>query len=534
VTEPSFESLRDQLRERGYLSRGIERWFALDPWKSRTFWSELLVVALKAGVLTGSAAAVFMTAVMLLRNRPASAIDAAALFVLYALSAIAMSMLLVTAVGLLLKSRPELAIDRPAGLLAIAVTCATLVIAPMVLWWRFFDAGSTTPELIAGAALIAATFAIAVVAISAALLSFSIYELRRIPAIHRTSRVLPLAMSALAAGLVALAVTGAHDPREAAPPLQVIVTPTDAKIALIAVDGLSEQLFASRPNLATMLPKRWSVAPLGGSTAERWATVGSGIRPEMHGVHAIEGFRIRGSANVLQAVSGVDVVLRAAARAGIVTRQPMPPSVRRRDFVWEIAGARGVAAVDVNWWTAGVNHGSSRSIAQAGLFSAAEGDPIRLDALATSRLMTEVRHDRPRLAVVYLPGLDIILNRSSADRSLQFAATTRALDGLESLVKELAAAGYAPLLVGMPGESQQGSAVVATLLPIAPPHSLYDVAPTLCNLFGFPASREMPGITLASPGADRIDSYGARRRDSASAGVTQEYYDSLKALGYIR
>src|SRR5256885_1852509 len=47
----SVDDLRSQLRERGYLSHGIERWFALDPWSSRAFWLELATVAAKASLL---------------------------------------------------------------------------------------------------------------------------------------------------------------------------------------------------------------------------------------------------------------------------------------------------------------------------------------------------------------------------------------------------------------------------------------------------------------------------------------------------
>ena len=41
------DDLRSQLRDRGYLSQGIERWFALDPWSSPAFWVELSIVAAK-------------------------------------------------------------------------------------------------------------------------------------------------------------------------------------------------------------------------------------------------------------------------------------------------------------------------------------------------------------------------------------------------------------------------------------------------------------------------------------------------------
>ncbi len=535
MPEPSFETLRQQLRERGYLSRGIERWFSLDPWKSRTFWSELLVVALKAGVLAGTAAGVFLTTVMLLRNRPSAAIEGAVLFPLYGITSTILAMFIVMFMALLLKSRPALAIDRPTGLLAIALTSSAIFVAPLIAWWRHFEGTSENQELVLGAALLATTFIIAVVAISAALLSFSIYELRRIPAIHRSSRILPLAVGALAVALIAAVASRGSGPRDAASPLQVVVSQSKTRIALIAVDGLSEELLRARPSLTSAFAKTWPLPRLGGSTAERWATIGTGVQPATHGVHAIEGFRIRSSPNVLQAVSSLDVVLRSAAQAGIITRQPMPPSVRRRDFLWEIAGARGVTATDVNWWTAsGQIAGASRSFSQSSIFSASGGDPLRVDALAAARLRDEIRQHQPRLITVYLPALDIILNRGTADRSMQFASSARALEGLEALVRETAASGYSILLVGMPGDSQLGHAVVATMSPMATPQSIYDVTPTICDLLGFPASREMPGKTLGNMRAERIDSYGLRRHDSTATAVTQEYYDSLKSLGYIR
>ena len=61
----SVDDLRWQLRERGYLSHGIERWFALDPWRSRAFWVELTIVAAKAAILIGAFALLPLVAIML-------------------------------------------------------------------------------------------------------------------------------------------------------------------------------------------------------------------------------------------------------------------------------------------------------------------------------------------------------------------------------------------------------------------------------------------------------------------------------------
>src|SRR3954463_9989776 len=78
------DSLRQQLKDRGYLTHGIERWFALDPWSSRAFWLELVTVALKAALLIAAFGALPMTAVMLFRNAPAGALETLGLFAVYA------------------------------------------------------------------------------------------------------------------------------------------------------------------------------------------------------------------------------------------------------------------------------------------------------------------------------------------------------------------------------------------------------------------------------------------------------------------
>jgi len=60
--------------------------------------------------------------------------------------------------------------------------------------------------------------------------------------------------------------------------------------------------------------------------------------------------------------------------------------------------------------------------------------------------------------------------------------------------------------------------------------STHDVAPTLLELLGFPASAEMPGAARET----RIPTYGPRNASSQTTKVDQEYYDNLKSLGYIK
>ncbi|HEX2122661.1 MAG TPA: alkaline phosphatase family protein [Thermoanaerobaculia bacterium] len=533
---PDVDSLRAQLKDRGYLTHGIERWFALDPWSSRAFWVELTLVALKAATLIAAFAALPMTAVMLFRDAPLSTYETLALFVTYAAAWLVVAFALVVLVALVLKLRPALPIDTPRALLAISLAAAALLVLLVAFWWSGFDTAPSTAELVAGAALIAIFLVVATIVVSAALLSFSIYELQRVPAIHQKPRTVP--MAAAAAVLIALLFVPAYAERERDPvePM-VVTTPTSRRVALIAVDGLTYELVQSRPELWRAL----TVTPVrgvgGDSTTERWASLGTGVPTDAHGVRAIEGVRFRGGRHILQRVSRADVVLMEAAPAlKLARREPLPPTVRRREYVWEIVAGRGVPSVAVNWWTtADERKGALTSIGPESIFASARGDALRLDALATSRFLGAIDRAKPRLATVYLPALDVILNRIEIDRTAQLAQSIRAIEGVAALIAAVRARGYDVVLAGLPGDRQLGSPVIASTLPLQRAQSAWDVSPTLLDLLGFPLSQEMPGRSLAGTTAEpRIASYGNRATSRSAQSVNEEYYDNLKSLGYIQ
>jgi len=528
----SVDDLRQQLRQRGYLTHGIERWFALDPWSSRAFWLELVLVALKAATLIGVFTALPRTAIMLFRNYPLNAFETLMLFLTYAAAWLVVAFVLVILIALILKLRPALPIDTPRALLAISLAAAALLVAPVAAWWYRFDTAPTTAELIAGAALTAIFFVVAAIVVSAALLSFSIYELQRVPAIHQKPRGVPMAVAA--AALIALLFVPAYAERERTAIEPMVVTrPTSTRVALIAVDGLTREILQLQPRLAVL-----DVPPLpGDSTTERWASLGTGVRTEAHGVRAIEGVRFRGGRHILQRISRIDgVLMNAAPLLKIARREPLPPTVRRREYIWEIVARRGVPSVAVNWWTtADERAGGLVSVGQESIFAAARGDALRVDELATARFLQEVDRTKPRFATVYLPALDVILNRSSLDQTTKLAQSLRALDGVSSLVRALRLRGYDVIVAGLPGDHQFGRGVVASNLHLrAPGHSWY-VAPTILDLLGFPLSAEMPGHSLIGPSTEpRIPSYGRRNATQPAHGVNEEYYQNLKSLGYIR
>jgi len=500
----SVDDLRQQLRERGYLSHGIERWFALDPWSSRMFWVELIIVAAKGALLIGAFAMLPLVAIMLFRNHPLTGWETLLMAVAYGGTAFAAGFLLLIVLALILKLRPALALDTPRALLGISFAVSALLTASIAIWWSQFGSAPSLPELLAGLILTVTFFLIATVVISAALLSFSIYELKRVPAIHQRSRGAPMSIAAaILTALLFLPAYAAQERRAPESPIQVVTSPTAHRIAFIAVDGLTYELARSVEDSGPPLSGQPRAAVLQipamseKSTTERWASIGIGVPSRLHGVRAVEGVRFRGGRHLVQSLSNADLVLHdIAPPIGLAHREPLPPTVRRRDFVWEIFAARGVPSLSVNWWTTDdLRSGALESIGQASIFAAAANNPVELDS----------------------------------------GASKRALDGVAETVKAMRQRRYELILLGLPGDRQSGRGVLVSTIPLArPPASAYDVAPTLCALMGFPASSEMPGTSLVPTELPRIAGYGPRTMSRENVKVNDEYYQNLKSLGYIK
>jgi hypothetical protein len=545
VPVPSVDDLRRDLRERGYLSHAIERWFAHDPFtagrSSRAFWIELFTAAGKAALLIAAFAILPLTGIMLFRNHPLSAGETLLMSLLYGVTCFAISFLLLIGIALILKLRPAIVIDTPRALLAISFAAASLLAAPIAIWWYRFPAPPSWPEMLTGIAAMAIFFLIATIAISAALLSFSIYELQRIPAIHQKPRGGPMTIAAsILIAFLFLPTIAVHDSRVAERPIQVVTTPTVYSVTLIAVDGLTYEL--ARERLSYRFGRSFPINPMPGSSAtERWASVGTGVPTTLHGVRAVDGVRFRDGRHLLQSVSSVDFVLRNfAGYAKLAAREPLPPTVRKRDYVWELFAARSVPSLSINWWTTDdLKTGALEEISQKPVFAAAgkppaspETEALRVDTVASEQLISKpVRPWGRALATVYLPALDIILNRLALDPATRVSASVRALDNLDRLIKKTEGD---VILIGLPGEGQPGRGILASTLGMTNrPRSAFDVAPTLCALMGFPASEEMPGRSVIGYNS-RIPTYGPRETSASPAKVNEEYYENLKSLGYIR
>jgi hypothetical protein len=536
------DSLRDELRKLGYLSHGIERWFALDPWRSRTFWTELLALAAKGSAIMAPFLALPAVLVMALRNRPLDPAAIGALALLYLVHAFATSGGVIAGIALILRLRPALPVDSPRTMTAISVLGATALEVLFLVWWHAFPHPPAPAELLSGIAMILLALVVETLVLSAVFLSVTIHETGRIPSVRQRSRAIPIAAAGIVLLLFILAVS-----RPAAKPSvreasEVPVAPTRIRVALLAVDGLTSQLFRARKELSSLFATLETIPPLPlASAPERWATVGSGLSPDLHGVAAVEGVHIRGTRHLLLEVSRADVPLRIIAPAlGIAARQPIAPTVRRRDYVWEIVAHRGLPALSVGWWACGPSDPPAITVVpQNQLFAVGgNGEPgsraLAIDQAATARLSLSLQ-PATRIAAAYLPGLDIILNRTTTDPSTQLMAILRTGDLLRETITALRSQGFEVILLGIPGEGQDGNGLLASTMILQPGGDAMDLAPTLLDLFGFPRSSEMKGHSLV-PGSDQsvITSYGVRREGEATAPVDQEYYQQLRSLGYIR
>lgn len=549
MADRSVDELREQLRSLGYLTHGIERWFALDPWSSRTFWAELLAVSAKASLLSSLFAALPLLAITILRNRPLAVGDAALVGAVQAAGAFVSLFVLIILAALALRRNPGLAIDSPVLLTSLTLSFSGGLSLALVVWWSGFEGAPSPAELMAGAALIVVFFLASSIVVSAALLSFSIHEAKRIPAVHRKDRTVPMAVFAVGiAAAIGLWSYTTSPERAAKAPASIAVVASDAKVALIAVDGLTHHILETRPEAVANLKVIAAVRPFDDtrSAAERWATVGTGTTPQLHGVHAIEGVRLRPSGRVLQAVSRYAFALDAiAVPLGLAERVPLPPTARRRAYAWELLGERGVSSVAINWWvTADADTPNLRSVSQEALFARmaerTTGGPsalaIAIDREAIRRADDVIAKRNPRFATVFLPALDIVLNRIELDAGARLAASSTIVDGILAAAASLRARGFDVIVAGMPGEGQSGDAVIATTLErAATPPALAGVAPTVLHLLGFPSASDMPGKPFAGSREERtIPTYGEREAATGDAITSEEYYESLRSLGYIR
>jgi hypothetical protein len=188
------------------------------------------------------------------------------------------------------------------------------------------------------------------------------------------------------------------------------------------------------------------------------------------------------------------------------------------------------------------------------------------EALTMALLAREGQDPWPQqyeFVAVYLPGLDIaereLLGPAEGLSSGQLGTAVEELrqrrrdldDWLSALAREAQSRQATVLVVGAPSRRDRPSGAkgfYALWGPDVAPGPLpnlgvYDLAPTILALMGFPVSREMPGEPhlelFASPRVPAqvltVETYGPRppAGGAPSSAIDQEYRQRLRSLGYI-
>jgi hypothetical protein len=422
-----------------------------------------------------------------------------------------------------------------------------------------------------------------------------------------------------------------------APTLTVI--PSGLKVRVIAIDGLDTPLFEGvgadhvPPGLRAALSAtriRFVNARetnRGQDPARAWTTIATGQLPGTHGVEGLETRRLAGLEGSVAATE-TSTVARALRGATDLLRLSRPAIASGRErqskTFWEVAASAGLKTSVVNWWAtwpttdqAGavisdraalrLDQGGAldAEIAPASLYTTllqrwpelkarartlatealdATGSEVVRDVLIRSAeldalqllLLSEVTSPTTDLAVVYLPGLDIVrYTLTYGPDTREASTTTRSNDAyvatLQYLIAldHLLASALAPrsdevvMVITQPGRvtadtqelrfpdtgrlSARGASIgVERVMALGEHYDATDIAPTILYALGVPASRDLAGkpiLDLFTPEfvarypVRYVTTYGPPVAPSASRRgqpLDQETIDRLRSLGYVK
>ncbi|HKY32372.1 MAG TPA: alkaline phosphatase family protein [Candidatus Polarisedimenticolia bacterium] len=493
-----IESVREQLRERGYLQGPVARWVAGGGPGPRPGWRRAGAAALRTGIAAGPVLALPAAASIALASRPHSASPRDLLLLWLYLSGMlgaALALLELGAEaalsamarrGMVLIGRAE----RLAGRVGLLFAAAAVVyLASMARGGRL--AGGTAG---AGWGSWLLWGAILLVSLAAAHLVGRLTRLGSLLAMAGSARWdrdaeageagvpagrrSPAAAFWLLAGATAVLLVflpgrtpGAGPPRLSDP---FVASEAPGRVVLIALDGLDRELLAAAadrddcPALArlsyesaryTLESDEPRIPPL------RWTTASTGQRHQVHGVLGFQAGRVPGLGLPLQEAAGepgAALSIRLLVPPAMAPRRPVSGGVRRAAAVWEVLARHGVPAAAVNWWATWPAAGGSvervvseRAFTRLASGSAPQRDisPPELQAELAGRFAADLAQARGRAAALGLSGRGRRAQAAVAD--LYHAGVALRLAGARDL---------SALLVYLPGLDIAGGA--PELLPV--------------------------------------------------------------------
>jgi type I phosphodiesterase/nucleotide pyrophosphatase len=373
-----IDDLRQRLRALGYLDAGVDRFVLGSARRSERpvalAASASLRIGCLAAVLLGPAAAVGLAARLPgLVTGPRDAVVAAVyLGILFGVCA-AVASFVASLAASWMATRTALTgprLERRARMLSLAagIVVSAGSLAYLTLWWRTANAG------LGWAAPVWTVFALVVAAVISLLLGHAVTVTALVMTMMRPERDVGSAgvpgaswKASIAGGAIAFAgaaillfATAGGDRPDGSPAALTVSSP-GATVVVLAVDGFDARLYerfrsavpTTGPGLSTAVfdSARADLAPFESRDPARlWTTIATGVRPETHGVSALETRRVAG----LQGRLGSGSTARVIGTATDVLRLTRPAIAsnfeRRVKTFWEVAEQAGLRTGVVNWW----------------------------------------------------------------------------------------------------------------------------------------------------------------------------------------
>jgi hypothetical protein len=573
----SLDDARERLRERGYLERGVEGAVLKGALAARTRTRAFLLGASTGAAFLAAAVALAQT-VLVAVSSALPLRDAAVLFLWLFAGAAVVASLVVLALVVLALLRSRMRGNAEEGSTEIAVAFGVLAGVAGILAARPALESAGVPA--AAAVLAAVAFAVLIAVRVARGLAFTVLAASGRLFVTRPSRT--FAAWALAGGtLVVVGVSAVLFRVPVVGDSPLVVSANGRRVVVVGVDGWTAALPGEGARASYVKEAR--------DPAAFWTTVATGEGVKRHGIGSLDLVRIAGVGAPVRPLAGAGWYLRSVLPAlRVARRESVTASARRVPALWEIASRGGIPCLTVNWWTTYPSEEGGGTILGNHLFFAArsggalagEGWPADaaeraarlapriapepgslerlvadaggLDDFALAAFRDAWRREGPRLALLYLPGPDILSSaladpeRGAADRFALAAALTEETTKLRAFLLDADLKPAPDLLVQvLDAGRREGGGFVRLSGPLARAGADVtlapaDLAPTVLSVLGVPASREIAGrvrgdlLAIGAVDGETVASWGRRRADSRPPIDPKEYVENLRSLGYLR
>jgi len=392
--EQSLESLREALRERGYLHRGFDRMILSSAGSPRAW----LKGAAKAGLTSGIFLSFTLLIVLVLQNDPPlTSLREIALLGLYLMLLCCLLALAVEiAAGAAARALAALLRKKGSdpGRVSWGVGSAVALVFALYLslWWggREGDHAPGTRLLVLGV-ILATSLAIGRLTRMTALLSLLRKDRPLRGALQGPRRALLLALSLLVIAALAVPWMKSRMASPSTPASPFSIRSRSGRVLWIGVDGLGVDLLSALQHEGRLqglseLAGRGCLARLTRPVSDPpaiWVSAATGFAPRRHGIPGVESAMLPGIATPLAPSPGIQMLARAVEVlnpwVGGTGEVPLSGMHRKDKTVWEIAGEKGIPSAVINWWAT---------------WPADEGPGVRISERAYFRLEAGGKPDR--------------------------------------------------------------------------------------------------------------------------------------------